>query len=86
MGDESKLAIAGGKPVCAGRVPARGLITGAEREAVLALFDEAIIEGSAFGYSGPRERRTFHVRVVYKAFPGVEDVLEEVEKFQQGGE
>lgn len=57
MGDESRLAIDGGRPVCTERVPARGLITEAEREAVLALFDEAIQEGSAFGYSGPRERQ-----------------------------
>lgn len=32
------------------------------------------------------ERRTFHVRIVYKPFEDVEGVLEEVEKFQQGGE
>ena len=57
MSDESKLAIDGGKPVRTESMPARGLITEAEKEAVVGLFDEAIAEGSAFGYSGPRERQ-----------------------------
>jgi len=57
MSDGSKLAIDGGKPVRTESMPARGLITEAEKKAVVGLFDEAIAEGSAFGYSGPRERQ-----------------------------
>ncbi len=36
-------------------------------------------------WSGPQkagERRTYHVRLVYKPFAGLEDVLEEVQRFQ----
>lgn len=38
-------------------MPARGLMTEAEKEAVMQLFDQAIAEGTAFGYSGPKERQ-----------------------------
>lgn len=57
MVDMSKLAIEGGTPVRTDRMPPRGLITEAEKQAVVEMFDEAIAEGSAFGYSGPRERQ-----------------------------
>ena len=57
MGNGSKLAIDGGTPVRGESMPPRALITEAEKQAVVELFDEAIAEGSAFGYSGPRERQ-----------------------------
>jgi perosamine synthetase len=57
MGAGERLAIDGGKPVRSEPMPARGLMTADERDAVVRMFDEAIAEGSAFGYSGPRERQ-----------------------------
>lgn len=57
MDDAGRLAIDGGTPVHVGPMPPRCLITEEERAAVVGLFDEAIAEGSAFGYSGPRERQ-----------------------------
>jgi len=57
MADDSKLAIEGGEPVRREPMPARGLMTEAEKAAVMELFDQAIAEGTAFGYSGPRERQ-----------------------------
>ena len=57
MSVDDRLAIDGGTPVRAEPMPPRGLITEAEKQAVIELFDEAIAEGSAFGYSGPRERQ-----------------------------
>jgi len=57
MGKDGKLAIDGGTPVRSGSMPVRRLITEEEKAAVVALFDKAIAEGSAFGYSGPCERQ-----------------------------
>jgi dTDP-4-amino-4,6-dideoxygalactose transaminase len=57
MSKQEKLAIDGGTPVRAASMPPRGLITEEEKAAVVSVFDEAIAEGSAFGYSGPRERQ-----------------------------
>jgi len=57
MSVDDRLAIDGGTPVRTEPMPPRGLITEAEKQAVVELFDEAIAEGSAFGYSGPRERQ-----------------------------
>ena len=57
MGTEAKLAVDGGKPVRTQPVPPRGLMTEQEKEAVVKVFDEAIAEGTAFGYSGPYERQ-----------------------------
>jgi len=57
MSDQSKLAINGGKPVRAAQIPPRRLITEAEKQAVVQMLEEAIAAGSAFGYSGPKERQ-----------------------------
>jgi dTDP-4-amino-4,6-dideoxygalactose transaminase len=57
MNAGERLAIDGGEPVRPEPMPPRGLMTDAEKAAVMQLFDEAIAEGSAFGYSGPRERQ-----------------------------
>lgn len=53
----TELAIAGGRPVRRRPMPARGLIGKEERAAVLALLDQAIASGVAFGYNGPCERQ-----------------------------
>ena len=53
----SKLAIDGGPKVRQTPFPARGLIGPEEREAALALFDQAIATGNAFGYGGPAEQQ-----------------------------
>lgn len=50
-----KLAIDGGTPVRCTPFPARHLFGEAERAAVMALFDQAIATGEAFGYNGPEE-------------------------------
>jgi len=55
-GRASKLAIDGGKPVRKTPFPPRGLITRAEKAAVVKLFDEAIATGQAPGYNGPCEQ------------------------------
>jgi hypothetical protein len=47
------LAINGGSPVRADKVPPRRLIGAEEKAAAMALFDEAIEKGEAFGYQGP---------------------------------
>ncbi|NLW51364.1 MAG: hypothetical protein GXY85_11085 [Candidatus Brocadiaceae bacterium] len=57
MSAADKPAIDGGTPVRTEPIPPRGLMTEAEKQAVVELFDEAIAEGGAFGYSGPRERQ-----------------------------
>jgi len=57
MAEHSKLAIDGGRPVRTQPMPARGLITEAEKAAVMALFDESIQSGNAFGYGGPKEQQ-----------------------------
>jgi len=51
----SKLAVDGGTPVRAEPWPSRSLIGIEERNAVNALFDEAIRSGNAPGYNGPTE-------------------------------
>jgi dTDP-4-amino-4,6-dideoxygalactose transaminase len=53
----SNLAIAGGPKVRQTPFPARGLIGPEERAAALALFDQAIASGNAFGYGGPAEQQ-----------------------------
>jgi dTDP-4-amino-4,6-dideoxygalactose transaminase len=53
----SKLAIDGGSKVRNNPMPARGLLGETERAAALAMFDEAIASGVAFGYNGPQEER-----------------------------
>ncbi len=57
MSERPTLAIDGGTPVRAEPMPARGLMTEEEKAVVMEMFDEAIAEGTAFGYSGPRERQ-----------------------------
>ena len=52
-----KLAIDGGSKVRQTPFPARGLIGAEERSAALALFDQAIASGNAFGYGGPGEQQ-----------------------------
>ncbi len=54
MGD--KLAIDGGTPVRTGPMPSRSLLGQEEKAAAMALFDEAIASGNAFGYNGPAEQ------------------------------
>lgn len=49
------LAIDGGKPVRTTPWPARGLIGEEEKQAVVALFDQAMASGNAPGYNGPEE-------------------------------
>lgn len=51
-----KLAINGGSPVRKTPMPARGLVGVEEKEAAMALFDEAIKTGNSFGYNGPSEQ------------------------------
>jgi len=53
---DSKLAIDGGTPVRAEPMPARALFGEAEKAAAVAVFDEAIAAGGAFGYAGPHEQ------------------------------
>jgi perosamine synthetase len=53
----SRLAIDGGPKTRQAPFPARGLIGPEERAAALALFDEAIASGNAFGYGGPAEQQ-----------------------------
>jgi dTDP-4-amino-4,6-dideoxygalactose transaminase len=50
-----KLAIDGGPKTFTTPPPPRGLLTNAEKKAVMALFDEAIAAGRAIGYAGPQE-------------------------------
>jgi dTDP-4-amino-4,6-dideoxygalactose transaminase len=52
----TRLAIDGGPAVRSEPFPSRGLFGTEERDAVMDLFDEAIEEGEAFGYNGPREQ------------------------------
>ena len=51
-----ELAIEGGKPVRAEPFPPRRLFGQDEKAAAVAVFDEAIESGHAFGYGGPREK------------------------------
>jgi perosamine synthetase len=51
------LAIDGGIPVRVGGMPTRGLIGEEEKAAAMAVFDEAIASGNAFGYGGSHEQR-----------------------------
>lgn len=53
----SRLAIDGGPKVRQTPFPARGLIGPEEKEAAMALFDQAIASGNAFGYGGPAEQQ-----------------------------
>jgi perosamine synthetase len=50
------LAIDGGDPVRTEPLPKRALFGEAEKQAALALFDEAIESGNAIGYNGPHEK------------------------------
>lgn len=50
-----RLAIDGGKPVRSEPWPARALFGQEEKAAAVALFDEAIAKGKAFGYGGEQE-------------------------------
>ncbi len=52
-----KLAIKGGNPVRSTPMPSRGLIGQEERNAALAVIDEAIETGNAFGYGGKYEQQ-----------------------------
>ncbi len=51
-----ELAINGGPPVINEPLPARSLISEAEKQAVEALFDRSIASGIAFGYNGQEEQ------------------------------
>ena len=53
----SKLAIDGGPKARQTPFPVRGLIGPEERAAALALFDQALASGEAFGYGGPAEQQ-----------------------------
>jgi len=50
------LAVDGGKPVRTEPMPPRRLFGEQEKQAAVALFDEAIRTGGAFGYNGPEEQ------------------------------
>ena len=50
-----RLAIDGGTPVRTEPMPSRGLVGEEEKAAAMAVFDEAIRTGQAFGYNGPFE-------------------------------
>ncbi len=52
----AKLAIDGGEKVRKSPLPPRRLFDEAEKNAVMALFDECIKSGNAFGYNGPEEQ------------------------------
>jgi len=52
----SVLAVDGGRPVRAEPMPPRHLFGDEEKQAALALFEEAIRTGDAFGYNGPEEQ------------------------------
>jgi perosamine synthetase len=52
-----QLAIDGGTPVRPEGLPARGLIGEEEKAAAMAVFDEAIASGNAFGYGGEHEQK-----------------------------
>lgn len=52
---EQQLAMNGGPKVRNTPFPDRSLIGTEEKEAVMALFDESIANGAAFGYMGPQE-------------------------------
>ena len=52
---DDKLAVNGGAAVRTGPFPARALFGEEEKAAAVALFDEAIAGGQAFGYNGPHE-------------------------------
>jgi len=54
---DSKLAIDGGTPVRSDSMPSRGLVGEEEKAAAVAVFDEAIALGRAFGYNGPHEQQ-----------------------------
>lgn len=53
----SDLSLLGGSPVRSKPMPARGLITEKEKAAAMAVFDEAISTGNAFGYNGKYEQQ-----------------------------
>lgn len=53
---DKQLAMNGGPKVRNTPFPDRSLLGTEEKEAVMALFDEAIATGSAFGYMGPQEQ------------------------------
>jgi dTDP-4-amino-4,6-dideoxygalactose transaminase len=53
----AKLAVDGGPPVRSRPMPPRALIGPEEKAAAMAVFDEAIATGNAFGYDGPREQQ-----------------------------
>ena len=50
-----RLALHGGEKVCKSPWPERALIGEEEKQAVVALFDEAIASGKPIGYNGPQE-------------------------------
>ena len=52
---KSKLALDGGVKACLTPWPERHLFGTAEKQAAVALFDQAIATGQAFGYNGPEE-------------------------------
>ena len=54
--EHGELAIHGGQKTRIGPWPSRSLIGTEERDAVVALFDQAIASGSAPGYNGPAEQ------------------------------
>ena len=53
--DLSQLTLHGGPKLRTDPWPARGLLGAEEKAAVVALFDEAMSSGQAFGYNGPQE-------------------------------
>ncbi|MDF2713470.1 MAG: glutamine--scyllo-inositol aminotransferase [Paenibacillus sp.] len=52
----TQLAVNGGQKVRNRPFPARRLLGMEEKQAAMAMFDEAIATGNAFGYGGPQER------------------------------
>lgn len=52
----NKLAIENGEQISSNPLPARGLIGEEEKAAAMALFDESIASGEAFGYNGKQEQ------------------------------
>ena len=55
LSSATTLAVNGGEPVRTAPMPPRRLFGEEEKAAAIAVFDEAIASGEAFGYNGPHE-------------------------------
>ena len=62
-----KLALNGGEPIRKDPMPARGLFGEDEKAAAVAVFDDSIAAGEAFGYNGPKEAE---YEAAFSAFMG----------------